>query len=448
VADVLVIGEAERIWPEFVSDYLCGNVKPEYRETERPDLSLTPVPDYSPIAPALLRRFGGGIVQTSRGCPFDCEFCDAIVFAGRKIRYKPIDTILTEVEQLRAMGLRYVYLADDNFGAGRKKAKQILVALRDYNRRQKRPVPFLTQLSIDLAKDEEFLELAAEAGLTRVFIGLETPSIESLTETHKLQNVRTDMREGVRRFHEHGIEVLGGSVVGFDNDDLSIFRRQLDFFMKLGVPSVQVYPLNAPDATPLKARMQREGRYIEWEDSESAKSKYFSYFSSFTIVPKQMSISQLQKGTYWLLWQLYDYDNFAARLAVFFENYERSKKKRLLDIPTGANRVTPKEVLRVLRHNRDALALFARILRHVLTRAEPKERRAFFHMLSSAQRSTHPQRWSLAISAYLTVVNTRRMLLEQAPGIADTRYPTAADGGEKLEPRPDVPADRLTRAAS
>ncbi len=430
VADVLVLGEAERIWPRFLADWLAGTHCDEYRETERPDLSLTPIPDYAPMSPAAIRRFGGGIVQTSRGCPFDCEFCDAIVFAGRKIRYKPIDAILTEIDQLDALGLRYVYLADDNFGAGRKKSKEILRALADYNRRRPRPVPLLTQLSVDLADDEEFLELAAEAGLTRVFIGLETPNLESLAETHKLQNVRTDMFAAVRRFHEHGIEVLGGSMLGFDADDLGIFRRQLEFFTRLGVASVQVYPLNAPDGTPLKERMKREGRYMDWESSDSARSKHFSYFSSYTIVPKQMSVNQLRQGLMWLLWQLYDWDAFVDRFASFLAQYRASSKRDRLHIPTGAHRLTPSAAVRVLLHNREALVLMARVAAHCARSPDPKERSTLLRLLRLARGSSHPQRWSLAVSSFLTLVNTRRMLLEQAPDIADATYPTTQDDGD------------------
>ncbi|MBZ0120029.1 MAG: B12-binding domain-containing radical SAM protein [Sandaracinaceae bacterium] len=449
VADVLVLGEAERVWPKLLRDYLDGRIDrsaPQtYQEHERLDLSLTPIPDYAPYGAAQLARFGGGIVQTSRGCPFECEFCDAIVFAGRKIRYKPIDTILAELEQLERLGMRYAYLADDNFGAGRKKAKEILRALRDFNRRRARPMPLLTQLTIDLAADEEFLELSAEAGLTRVFVGLETPSLESLRETRKLQNVRHDMREGVRRFQAHGIEVLGGSVVGFDHDGLDIFRRQLDFFTELGIPSVQVYPLNAPDGTPLKERMIREGRYLDWETSSAARTQHFSYFSSFTIEPAQMSQDQLRQGIHWLLWRLYDWDAFPERLRVFFETYEEGSSDRKLAIPTRIDRLTPRALVHALANNRDSLMLLARLLRHLATDAEPAERRAFFRLIRHAARSSHPQRWSLAVSAFLTLVNTRRMLLEQVPGIAEATYPSAREPPPR--PPPDVPLHRILRPA-
>lgn len=421
-ADVLIIGEAERTWPEFIKDYLAGTVKPEYLESEKIELDLCTIPDYSGFSKEAIAQFAGGIVQTSRGCPFDCEFCDAIVFAGRKTRYKPIELIIAEVEQIQRLGLRYVYLADDNFGANRRKSKEILKALAEWNAKQARPMPFLTQLTIDLSNEPEFLELAAKAGLTKVFIGLETPSEESLKETHKMQNIRTNMRDGVRRFHEHGIEVAGGCIVGFDHDDLSIFRRQVQFFKDIGVPNVQVYPLNAPDGTPLKERMLREGRYKDWQHAK--KTKYFSYFNSYTIEPAQMSLEQLQQGLYWLLWQLYDLDNFVDRVEVYLENFERSDKKHMLGITSYATHIGPKAVWNLIKHDKPGLTLVVRLCAYFGIKASKDERRALVRLVKAAKKSSHPQRWGIAISSFLTVINTRRMLIAQAPGIETTTYPT------------------------
>ena len=189
-ADVLIIGEAERIWPQFLTDYLLDSYQREYRETERFDLSISPIPDYGGYSRKSLKKYMMGIVQTSRGCPFDCEFCDVTVYVGRKMRYKPIENVIEEVAQLYKMRKsRFIFLADDNFSAGRSRAKKILIALRDWNWKQRKPVSFITQVSIDAAGDDEFLELAAEAGLTRVFIGIETPNISSLRESNKKQNI-------------------------------------------------------------------------------------------------------------------------------------------------------------------------------------------------------------------------------------------------------------------
>ncbi len=425
-ADVMIIGEAELIWPQFIRDYLAGTHKDTYTEPEKLDLAHCPLPDYSGFAPEAIKEFAGGIVQTSRGCPFDCEFCDAIVFAGRKTRYKPIPNIIAEVEQIQRMGLRYVYLADDNFGANRRKSKEILRALADWNSKQKRAMPFLTQLTIDLSNEDEFMELAAAAGLTKVFIGLETPNLESLKESHKMQNIKTNMVEGVKRFHRYGSEVAGGCVLGFDHDDLTIFKRQVDFFQELGVANVQVYPLNAPDATPLQARMVREGRYQDWEKANVKRSKYFSYFNSYNIQPKLMSVEQLQQGVYWLLWTLYNHDNFVERVRVYLENYEEGSAGKTVEMPGPLAKLGVKTLWRFLRNDKAGVEIVARITRYLVLQGSWPDRKAFAKLIIYARRSTHPQRWGIVVNEFITLYNTRRMLIAQAPGIENAQYPVAA----------------------
>jgi len=227
--DVLIIGEAERIWPQFINDFLDGNHQSQYHETERFELSHCRLPDYSGFDRRLVGSYLCGLLQTSRGCPFDCEFCSAVIYSGKTMRYKSIDLIIEELEQLQRLGIEFVALADDNFSANRKKSKAILRALREWNCQQRRTVTFFAQLSIDTAKDEEFLELATEAGLNRVLIGIESPNSDTLREARKFQNVRTSMREGIKRFHEHGIVISGTSIVGFDNDSISTFQQHFDF---------------------------------------------------------------------------------------------------------------------------------------------------------------------------------------------------------------------------
>lgn len=202
-SDVLIKGEGERIWPQFINDYLAGYYKDEYCEVERFDLTNSLIPDYSSITQAILNHYMCGIVQTSRGCPFDCEFCSVIIYSGRKMRYKTVDNVIQEVEQLYTMGIRFVFLADDNFSANKKISKDILRALRNLNKTKKVPITFTTQLSIDIASDTEFLELAVAAGLKNVLIGLETPNVESLKETGKFQNLKNNPIEEVKKFLEH-----------------------------------------------------------------------------------------------------------------------------------------------------------------------------------------------------------------------------------------------------
>ena len=409
-ADVLIIGEAERIWPQFLEDYLSDSYKDEYREMEKFDLAESPIPDYSGISKSARKQYMMGLVQASRGCPHKCEFCSVGVYVGRKMRYKPVDRIVREVEELRNAGINIVILADDNLTGDRRKAKAIMLALRDWNKKQRNPTMFATQLSIDIAKDDEFLEIAAEAGLTTVQIGIESPSIDSLKETGKYQNVVSDMLQDIKIFHEHGITVVSTCIVGFDNDTLSIFRDQLNFHMKSGVPNVQIYPLQAMDRTPLKERMVREERYLDWEEHAKSNPERLHNLSTFTMIPRKMDIEQLQAGTYWLLWKLYDYENFLVRLQDFYANYENSPKRQQLTIPR-------------YRLDKKRLGIMLRLLKSLVS-ASPTERKYFWKIFKVSLHSSHPQRLGIATMAFITLTNVRNFLLAQEPQISRIDYPT------------------------
>ncbi len=388
-ADVLIIGEAERIWPRFLHDFARGTHAREYRETDRIDLSAPPMPDYSSIPQAVVDQYFGGIVQCSRGCPYNCEFCAVPSFGGRRMRYKPISAIMREIERLHSMGLTTILLADDNLTAKPAHVKALLREIRDWNREQNKPASFVTQVSIDIAKDETLLELAAEAGLTRLVIGIETPNEESLKETNKLQNLEADLLESIRRIHEHGIIVRSVCMIGFDHDDLSIFRQQRDFIMRAGIPAVQVFPLQAVDGSRLKERIIAEGRYIDIVDAIRQDPEHADAANTFTLVPKNMTIDQLRQGMAWLRWQLYDTEPFLHRLRTFFANYEGSPKKGKLRIP-----------------GRPAdLDMTWRVARYVLSEASSADRKALWRMIGFARRSSHPQRYMLAITNFLALLH-------------------------------------------
>jgi radical SAM superfamily enzyme YgiQ (UPF0313 family) len=410
-ADVVFIGEAERTWPIFLEDYLKGTVRKEYRETEKVDLALTPLPDYSGYVPGTMQKYLFGIVQASRGCPYKCEFCSVHEYVGNRMRYKPVQNIIREVEQLYRLGnFRVIMLADDNFPGNRKKAKEILRALRDWNRKKRYPVSFVTQLSIEIAGDEEFLELSAEAGLNRVSVGVETPNQKSLEETNKKQNLIGDMLEYIKRFHEHGILVHAGCIVGFDHDDLTIFKAQKDFFSKSGIPNIQALALQAPDGSPLKRRMIREGRYIDYESTVRANPEHQNSLNTYTVVPKQMTLRQLEQGLCWLLINLYEPGNYIHRLKTFFSNYEQSPKREKLNIPSA-------------KFDWDNLGLVTRLMRYVIAKASPEERKLFWEIYRIAMGSSHPNRMYLLVNSYLSWLNTQDILHKSFKKIDSVAYP-------------------------
>lgn len=308
-ADVLFIGEAEHTWPEFLADLRAGSWKAEYRAATTVDLDRSPIPAMGAIRND---AYLVGVVQTSRGCPFECEFCDVIIYLGRNQRYKKPKRVIAELEQLYQLGYRDVLLADDNFTAGRKQARAILEAIRQWNGSKPEPVLFTTQLSVDAARDPELLDLAAAAGLKQAFIGIETPNQDALREAKKRQNLRGDLIANIRSFHTRGIAVQAGIITGFDSDTPASFRVLLEFLQAAGIPAVLVNMLVAPEGTPLERRLRAEDRLRTPDMRDGC--------TDTNIIPKQMTVAQLRDGTQWLLNKLYAPDGFLGRLAVLAEH--------------------------------------------------------------------------------------------------------------------------------
>jgi radical SAM superfamily enzyme YgiQ (UPF0313 family) len=303
--DILVRGELEPIAAGFFADLERGCWKPEYAGG-RADLAMSPMPrwDLYPTGRAL-----SGCIQTSRGCPFECEFCDVIQYLGRQQRIKPIPRILAELDVLYQHGFRTIFLADDNFTVYRREAKEILCALAEWNRsRTEGTVAFNTQVSIDAARDSELLEILSAAGMRNVFIGIETPNQDSLKESRKRQNLGVDLLAQVHRFVDHGISVSGGMIVGFDHDGPDIFARQFKFAMASPIPIFSLGALVAPAATPLYDRMRMEGRLIQGGPEVAA----FPWDTN--IIPARMTRQELLQGLRWLGHELYKPENFGRRV--------------------------------------------------------------------------------------------------------------------------------------
>ncbi|MFH1807160.1 MAG: B12-binding domain-containing radical SAM protein [Pseudomonadota bacterium] len=304
-ADVVVVGEAERTWPRFCEDYSSGAFAPTYIEREAVDLSLSPVPRYD-----LLTRgtYASIPIQTTRGCPHSCEFCDIIVMMGRRVRTKPVPQVLAEVEAVqRYTGHDSIFFTDDNFNGNLKYTRALCRALIEHRQHSGYAPLLFTQASISLAEQDELLELMVRAGFTRLFLGIETPRQDSLLEAGKRQNARGNLVERVSKLQRAGIVTWAGMIVGFDHDDVSIFEEQARFLDEAGIAMAMVGLLNAMPKTPLYDRLKRERRLVTTEHSGDN-------CTWTNIVPLRMSRAQLLGGYADLLEHLYAQQNFARRL--------------------------------------------------------------------------------------------------------------------------------------
>ena len=247
--------------PEFVSDFERGEAKAIYRAPEKPSLALTPVPD---LRLADIKHYGVMSVQYSRGCPFQCEFCDIIEIYGRVPRTKSNEQMLAELDALYDLGWRGgVTIVDDNFIGNKRNVKRLLPELARWSAARRHPFYFATEASVNLAEDDELLDGMRRAGFRRVFLGIETPVEESLKETLKYQNTRGDLLDSVRKVQSYGMEVMGGFIVGFDNDPDDIFERQIRFIRESAIPMAMVGLLTALPDTQLWRRLEREGRLLD-----------------------------------------------------------------------------------------------------------------------------------------------------------------------------------------
>jgi len=258
-ADHIFIGEAEHTLPEFFSDLQRGEPKAIYRAPEKPPLSLTPVPDFN-LAP--LNRYAAMSIQYSRGCPFQCEFCDIIEIYGRVPRTKSNQQVIAELNALYNAGWRgTVFIVDDNFIGNKRNVKKLLPDLVEWQRGHGSPFTLITEASVNLADDDSLMATMRDAGFTRVFLGIETPVEESLKEAQKSQN-RGDLLGSVKKIQNYGMEVMGGFIVGFDHDPEDIFQRQINFIRESAIPLAMVGILTALPDTQLWRRLKREGRLL------------------------------------------------------------------------------------------------------------------------------------------------------------------------------------------
>jgi radical SAM superfamily enzyme YgiQ (UPF0313 family) len=303
-ADHVFVGEAENIFPQFLKDLERGEAKQLYDATERPSLTAVPIPDFS--LPDL-SRYKIMPLQYSRGCPFNCEFCDIIEIYGRVPRTKSNHQLLAELDALLNIGWRgTVFIVDDNFIGNKKSVKLLMPDIVRWSEEHGYPFSFLTEASVNLADDEELLHMMTRAGFNRVFVGIETPVEESLKSAQKGQNTRRDLLESINKIQRAGMEVMAGFIVGFDEDPEDIFQRQISFIRDSAVPLSFVGMLSAIPQTQLWRRLEREGRLLGFDHTGNVNDCEINF------IPK-MDPARLVKGYQSILRTIYNPEEYYRR---------------------------------------------------------------------------------------------------------------------------------------
>ena len=313
--DHFILNEAELTLPPFLDDWQKGCAKRIYTTSEFADIQQTPIPKWDLIN---LKRYATMSIQFSRGCPFNCDFCNVTTLFGHRPRIKTSDQIIAELDSLHDGGWRgQVFFVDDNF-IGNKKylMKQLLPALIDWQTAKKKFL-FNTEASINLADNEDLMHTMVEAGFDTVFVGIETPDEGSLAECNKRQNKGRNLIESVKRIQRTGLQVQGGFIVGFDSDGPSIFQRQIDFIQKSGIVTAMVGLLQAPPGTKLYERLKKEGRLQGRVSGDNVDG-------TTNIIPK-MDMRQLLKGYQNILNSIYRPRPYYRRIKTFLREYKAPK---------------------------------------------------------------------------------------------------------------------------
>ena len=310
--DHFILNEAEITLPQFLSDLENGNPKHIYQTDKFPDVALTPIPMWELLD---MKKYASMSMQYSRGCPYDCEFCSITMLNGRRPRAKCTEQFIAELNRLYELGWRGgISVVDDNFIGNKRKLKEdTLPALIEWSKEKKYPFFFITEVSINLADDEELMKLMVEAGFNSIFVGIETPNSESLVECGKMQNLKRDLVESVNKLQRHGMLVSGGFIVGFDNDTEKVFDEQIDFIQRSGISNAMVGLLNAPTGTKLYNRLKEEGRLLEMWTGNNMDA-------SINFIPK-MNYTNLIRGYSRLLNEIYSQEEYYKRLKVFLREY-------------------------------------------------------------------------------------------------------------------------------
>ncbi len=315
--DVVFYGEAECTWPRFLDDMKKGKPAAKYQQVSKPDLTISPVPRWE-LMGDLVSKYGAVAVQTTRGCPFDCDFCDVIYIYGRKQRSKRIEQVLEEVKLVQRMGAKLIMLADDNFGASRKYCKALLRELIKFNHSIEFPLGYITQSDVTISEDDELLELMADCNFIQVLLGIESSDKDALEDINKKQNLRTDLVSAIRKIQSYSIPVLGSMIIGMDSDDHTAFQRTIDFIEATNIMDHNCHPLMAPAGTRLWYRMEREGRLVNLDSKGQDKMDILT-----NIIPKKMTRTELIEGLADYSDVVFQPEHFAKRVIGFIHGVKR-----------------------------------------------------------------------------------------------------------------------------
>ena len=320
-ATALVIGEAEDagLIDGLARDLEGRTLQPRYAAAGRPDMGSSPVPRYD-----LLKRgaYIAMALQVSRGCPHLCEFCNVRMLFGRRPRYKTPEQVTAELDAILATGFNgNVFFVDDNFIGDIKAARAVLEAVNGWQERHDRPFQFYTEADIRLAENETVADLMVKAGFFAVFLGLESPSAEALRETAKVQNLRIDAGEAVRRLRQKGLLVYAGFIVGFDADRPDCFDRVREMIEVCRIDFAMAGMLIAIPGTPLEERLRSEGRLLQATGGDA--------FAETNIVPKRMTRLELLRGYHELIKKIYAPGSYFERAYAALAEWRQTKRRRV-----------------------------------------------------------------------------------------------------------------------
>ncbi|AVA24469.1 MULTISPECIES: radical SAM protein [unclassified Rhizobium] len=351
LVDVTFIGEAEETWPQFLLEWAEGRHAGRYAQSDKTDMSKVPIPRFDLLK---MDEYAVGSIQFSRGCPFTCDFCDIIVVFGRKPRIKASAQIIAEMEALLSAGMDTAFIVDDNLIGNKKAIKEVLRDVVAWQECNHYPMTFLTEASIDLADDDELMQLMVDANIRVVFIGVETPNEAALRETKKLQNLRKGgtMLEKIHIIQQTGMEVWCGMILGFDSDDTTIFEAQRVFIKDARIVNAMIGMLAAIPKTPLYTRLEKEGR-LDHDDPPAFGTN---------VIPLNLSRETLRDGYLSVLSDLHQPAAYFDRLdALYLDARIQPERSRLRHLRRHPIRLIALNLTWAF----EAAGIFTRLMRRV-----------------------------------------------------------------------------------